>query len=277
MHIRYGFDIEISLPQETTIVTMMDVHPERQRDIVGQSTFHTDPGRGVESFVDGFGNVVRRVLAPAGSFSMTLDGIVADLGEPDLQAPEADAVSPSELPSAIFPFLTGSRYCETDLLSGFAWSQFGAIAGGWHRVQAICDFVHGHLAFSYPNARSTRTAAEALNERTGVCRDFTHLAVTLCRCLNIPARYCNGYLGDIGVPLDPAPMDFNAWFEVYLGGRWYTFDARHNTPRIGRVLLARGRDAADIPMFTSYGPHTLTKFVVITEECEKPSRRLLAA
>jgi transglutaminase-like putative cysteine protease len=177
----------------------------------------------------------------------------------------------------VLPFLTGSRYCETDLLAGFAWSKFGAIGGGWNRVQAICDFVNGHLSFSYPNARATRTAAEALQERTGVCRDFTHLAVALCRCLNIPARYCNGYLGDIGVPQDPAPMDFNAWFEVFLEGRWYTFDARHNTPRIGRILIARGRDAADIPMFTSYGQHVLSRFHVITEESDESSKQHMAA
>jgi transglutaminase-like putative cysteine protease len=277
MHIRYGFDIEISLPQEAAIVTLMDVHPERQADIVEQSAFKSDPVRGVEFFVDSFGNMARRVLAPAGMFSMRLEGIVADSGMPDVQALHADVVSVWDLPAAVLPFLTGSRYCETDLLSEFAWSKFSSVAGGWNRVQAICDFVNDRLIFSYPDARATRTASEALAEGTGVCRDFTHLAVTLCRCLNIPARYCNGYLGDIGVPLDPAPMDFNAWFEVYLGGRWYTFDARHNTPRIGRILIARGRDAADIPMITSYGPHLLSKFSVITQECDEASKRRIAA
>ena len=277
MHIRYGFDIEITLPQETAIVTLMDVHPERHADIVEQSPFQATPARGMQTFVDAFGNVARRILAPAGAFSMRAEGIVADTGKPDIQAPDADAAAVWDLPHDVLPFLTGSRYCETDLLSGFAWSNFGAIAGGWNRVQAICDFVNGHLAFSYPNARATRTAAEALQDRTGVCRDFTHLAVALCRCLNIPARYCNGYLGDIGVPHDPAPMDFNAWFEVFLGGRWYTFDARHNTPRIGRILIARGRDAADIPMFTSYGQHVLSRFHVITEECDYSSKRHMAA
>ena len=164
----------------------------------------------------------------------------------------------SELPPDALPFLRPSRYCETDLLSDFAWANFGGINGGWARVQAICDFVHGRLRFSYPEARPTRTASEALAEGVGVCRDFTHLAIALCRCLNIPARYCNGYLGDIGVPPDPAPMDFNAWFEVFLGDRWFTFDARHNQPRIGRILIARGRDAADIPMIASFGSHHLT-------------------
>ena len=166
----------------------------------------------------------------------------------------------SDLPPDTLPFLRPSRYCETELLSDFAWANFGAISGGWAKVQAICDFVHQRLRFSYPQARPTRTASEALAEGVGVCRDFTHLAVALCRCLNIPARYCNGYLGDIGVPADPAPMDFNAWFEVFLGDRWFTFDARHNQPRIGRILIARGRDAADIPMIATFGSHRLSRF-----------------
>jgi transglutaminase-like putative cysteine protease len=159
-----------------------------------------------------------------------------------------------------------SRYCESDLLSNLAWSRFGSIQGGWAKVQAICDYVHEHLRFSYPEAREARTAAQAIEERSGVCRDFTHLAIALCRAMNIPARFCNGYLGDIGVPPDPAPMDFNAWFEAYLGGRWHTFDARHNQPRIGRILVSRGRDAADVAMITSFGPHLLPRFTVITEE-----------
>ncbi len=172
----------------------------------------------------------------------------------------------SQLPVETLPFLLASRYCETEFLNQTAWAQFGHIQGGWARVQAICDFVHEHLTFGYPNARATRTAFEAFNERVGVCRDFTHLAVALCRCLNIPARYCNGYLGDIGIPADPSPMDFNAWFEAYLGGQWYVFDARHNMPRIGRITVARGRDAMDIPMLHTFGTHTLRRFEVITEE-----------
>ena len=170
---------------------------------------------------------------------------------------------------------SAAGYCETDLLSAWAWSNFGHISGGGAKVQAVCDFVHEHLTFSYPTARPSRTAKEALEERLGVCRDFTHLAITLCRCLNIPARYCNGFLGDIGVPPDPAPMDFNAWFEAFLDGKWYTFDARHNQPRIGRILISRGRDAADVAMITSFGPHALTRFTIITEEV--PSEAAKAA
>ena len=163
----------------------------------------------------------------------------------------------------------GSRYCDTQKLSDLAWSRFGAIEGGWQKVQAICDYVHGHLEFGYHHARNDRTASEGHAERRGVCRDFAHLAVTLCRCMNIPARYCTGYLGDIGVPRDPAPMDFSAWFEVYLDGRWYTFDARHNHPRIGRIVIARGRDAADVAISTGFGFTQLSRFSVITDEVEE--------
>jgi transglutaminase-like putative cysteine protease len=186
------------------------------------------------------------------------------------------AFKPREgLPPDALPYLRAGRYCETELLSNFAWAAFRSLEGGYAKVQAVCDYSHHRLRFSYPEACPTRTAAQAMDEQVGVCRDFTHLAVTLCRCLNIPARYCNGYLGDIGVPPDPAPMDFNAWFEAYVGGRWYTFDPRHNKRRIGRILIARGRDAADVPMITSFGPHKLTKFEVITQEI--PQDTALAA
>ena len=140
------------------------------------------------------------------------------------------------------------------------------VAPGWKRVEAIVQWVHEWVTFGYPNARNTRTAFEAFNERVGVCRDFAHLAVTLCRCMNIPARYVTGYLGDIGVPPVRFPMDFSAWFEAYLGGQWYTFDARHNTPRIGRIVMARGRDAGDVPITMTFGPNQLTRFEVTTDE-----------
>jgi transglutaminase-like putative cysteine protease len=244
----------------------MDVHPEIRSGVVQESVLELAPNMPAERFVDDHGNVVRRLTASAGEASLHLDGVFHCDGATDDVDPYADMVAVSDLPAETLPFLRPSRYCETDLLSSFAWTNFGGIIGGWARVQAICDFVHGRLRFSYPEARPTRTANEALGEGVGVCRDFTHLAITLCRCLNIPARYCNGYLGDIGVPADPSPMDFNAWFEVFLGGRWFTFDARHNQPRIGRILIARGRDAADIPMIASFGSHWLTRFTVVTEE-----------
>jgi len=275
MKIRYGFDIDMTIMQPTTLLTLMDVHPSRRRDVIHETPLASSQAIPIETFIDSYGNVSRRVTAEAGSLALRLEGVVRDSGRHDEVDPSADALPPSELPADVLPFLMASRYCENDLLSNFAWSQFGGIAGGWARVQAICDFVHERLRFSYPEARETRTAAQALEERTGVCRDFTHLAITLCRCMNIPARFCNGYLGDIGVPPDPAPMDFNAWFEAYLGGRWFTFDARHNEPRIGRILISRGRDAADVAMITSFGPHRLGRFTIFTEEL--PENVTLAA
>ena len=266
MFIRYGFDIDIQLWQPTAIVTAMDVHSSQRENVIWESRLAASSASSVTMFTDGDGNRLRRLVAGSGILTLKLTGVARDLGSPDDVDPHAACIPVEELPSEVLPYLRGSRYCETDLLSHFAWSAFGSIGGGYARVQAVCDYVHDRLRFSYPEARSTRTANDAMIEQTGVCRDFTHLAIALCRALNIPARYCNGYLGDIGVPPDPAPMDFNAWFEAFIGGRWYTFDARHNRPRIGRILIARGRDAEDIPMITSFGPHKLTKFRVITEE-----------
>jgi transglutaminase-like putative cysteine protease len=265
MHIRYGFDIELGLTGPTTLVTLMDIHPDRQADIVSQSRFDAGSHATVSPFVDRHGNQARRITARQ-PLRLRLDGVCADSGLPDPQREEARQVPVDQLDPEALYYLMPSRYCEADLLAGFAWQTFGHVPEGWVRVQAVCDFVHGHLRFSYPEADPTRTAAHALEGRCGVCRDFTHLAIALCRALNIPARYCNGYLGDIGVPPDPAPMDFNAWFEVRLEDGWHTFDARHNVPRIGRLLIARGRDAADVAMITSFGLHTLERFEVTTEE-----------
>jgi transglutaminase-like putative cysteine protease len=276
MHIRYGFDIEIEVQNPTTIIAALDVHPERRADILEENTLNVTPPSETETYEDDFGNLCRRIQAIPGLVTLRTKGIIADNGDTDPVVPTAAALPVADLPPETLQFLLGSRYCETDLLGDIAWQKFGYIEGGWAKVQAICDFVHSHIAFGYQNARSTRTAFQTYQERVGVCRDFAHLAVTLCRCLNIPARYCNGYLGDIGVPRDPAAMDFNAWFEVYLGGgfsngggqhgRWYTFDARHNMPRIGRIVIARGRDATDIPMLNTFGPHTLRRFMVVTDQ-----------
>ena len=275
MLIRYGFDIDIQLWQPATLITAMDVHESQRNAIVGENEFQISTGDRVHTWDDDEGNKFRRLTGGPGTLGVKLNGVVVNSGALDDRDPDAELVPVQNLPPDTLPYLRNSRYCETDLLSSFAWSAFGSIAGGYARVQAVCDYVHDRLRFSYPEARPTRTAAQAMAEQVGVCRDFTHLAITLCRCLNIPARYCNGYLGDIGVPPDPAPMDFNAWMEAYIGGRWYTFDPRHNTRRVGRILIARGRDAADIPMITSFGPHKLTKFKVITEEI--PERTALAA
>lgn len=274
MHIRYGFAIEIDCPQPTPVILRLDIHPDQRHDISDPDTLlASDAFSGtmvpIEApYLDSFGNICRRLVAPQGRLRLETLGKLHHCGFEDARAPGAEQHSPEELPPAVLPFLTGSRYCETDLLSTIAWERFGGIANGWDRVVAITDFVHRHLRFDYLQARDTRTAFEAFDERVGVCRDFTHLAVALCRALNIPTRYCNGYLGDIGVPADPAPMDFSAWFEVYLAGQWWTFDARHNRARIGRIVIARGLDAADVPMISTFGQHLLSRFEVITEEVE---------
>ncbi|PZQ82325.1 MAG: transglutaminase [Ancylobacter novellus] len=277
MEIRCGYRIELVCPQPTPAILLLDPHPDRDHDIVSGTdaavTALVD-GSAVESaeYTDGFGNRCRRLILPPGGVALSSDLVVHDSGMPDQFDRDAGEVFAGDLPSDVFEYTLSSRYCEVDELSATAWQLFGGYAPGWNRVQQICNYVNARLRFDYQCARSTRTAAQAMAEQVGVCRDFTHLAVALCRCMNIPARYCNGFLGDIGVPPDPAPMDYNAWFEAYLGGRWYTFDARHNVPRIGRILVARGRDAADIPMIHTFGPHILQKFEVITEEVTRESR-----
>jgi transglutaminase-like putative cysteine protease len=266
MLIRVGYEIGIRLFQPTPVVAALDIHPERTGDIRWESGLATSPHVETESYLDLFGNRCRRFLAPGGELTLRYDAVVADDGALDPLEPEAAEVPVNELPQECLAYLLGSRYCETDHMSGLAWNLFGNTKPGWTRVQAIVDHVHERLSFGYGYARSTRTAAQAHEERVGVCRDFAHLAIAFCRCMNIPARYVNGYLGDIGVPPDPAPMDFNAWIEVFLGGRWHTFDARHNKRRIGRIVVARGRDATDIPLIHSFGPHDLTTFRVWTHE-----------
>jgi transglutaminase-like putative cysteine protease len=272
MHVRYGYRIDILCDATTPVIAMLDVHPERRADLTMPDdpmiTSLTQEGGEVasETYLDGFGNICRRLVAPAGGVSIEAEGIIHDSGFPDADGAGAQAEPPESLPEETLVYLLGSRYCETDQLSDIAWNLFGCVPPGWSQARAVCDYVHHHLRFDHRQARPTRTAAEAYRERVGVCRDYAHLAVTLCRCLNIPARYCNGYLGDIGVAPDPAAMDFNAWFEVWLGGRWWTLDARHNTPRIGRILIARGRDATDVPLLNSFGQHRLGRFEVLTEE-----------
>jgi transglutaminase-like putative cysteine protease len=266
MLIRYGCQLSIIVERPTPLLCRVDVHPDRRGDIVGEHGLRTRPSLPLDPTSDIFDNIVQRCVLPAGETSLLLDGVIADAGLPDVHDADAQAIPVTELPGDIATYLNGSRYCETDKLGSLAWSTFGHLEPGIRMVQAICDFTHERLAFDYQRARSTRTAVEAHEERVGVCRDFTHLAIALCRCMNIPARYVNGYLGDIGVPPDPAPMDFNAWFEVYLGGRWFTFDARHNKRRIGRIPIARGRDACDVPMIQTFGQHVLETFRVVSEE-----------
>ncbi|MCC6734809.1 MAG: transglutaminase family protein [Bauldia sp.] len=266
MKIRAGYEIAYDCPQPTPMILELSVHPSRTADLVTWDRMKIDPPVPATTYHDGFGNFCHVIRAPAGRITLSSDFIVSDSGRPDEVAPEAPQVSLDRLPVDTLVYLMGSRYCETDRFMDLAWSLFGAVPKGWPLVQAIVDYVHHRIAFGYAFASPTKTAWMAHEERRGVCRDFAHLAVTLCRCMNVPARYCTGYLGDIGVPKDPAPMDFSAWFEAWLGGRWYTFDARHNRPRIGRILMARGRDATDVAITTSFGPNTLAAFTVITDE-----------
>jgi transglutaminase-like putative cysteine protease len=266
MQIRVGYDLTYSSPSATPMILTLNVHPSRAADLVVPDRMCVEPWCPTPGYHDSFDNLCTRIIAPAGPVRIFADAVVNDSGLPDAVAPEARQTPVEALPEDTLRFLLGSRYCETDLLSPIAWQLFGHTLPGWQRVQAVCDFVHGHIQFGYGFARSTKTAWEAYQERAGVCRDFAHLAIALCRSMNIPARYCTGYLGDIGVPASDAPMDFSGWFEAFLDNRWYTFDARHNTPRIGRVLIARGRDASDVAISTAFGPSGLTNFKVWTDE-----------
>jgi transglutaminase-like putative cysteine protease len=266
MLIRAGYEIRYETDAPTPMMAMLSIHPSRNKDLVTPHRITAAPDVPMYDYLDAFGNVCTRVTVPVGGMTLSCDFTIEDDGLPDPAAPGAVQHAVEDLPDDVIIFLLGSRYCETDRLSETAWSLFGHIAPGWQRVQAIVDFTHHHIEFGYHFARSTKTAWDAYQERQGVCRDFAHLAIALCRCMNIPARYCTGYLGDIGIPPVDAPMDFSAWFDVYLGDRWYTFDARHNRPRIGRILMARGRDATDTALTTTFGSATLTGFDVHTDE-----------
>lgn len=269
MLIRAGYRLVVDTCAPTPVVLMTNVHPSRSSDLLTPHRIIADSPIPICEYHDGFDNICSRLTLPRGLTTLACDFIINDTGRIDRQNPAAAQLDVSDLPSCVLTFLLGSRYCETDLLSDFAWSRFAAVPSGWPRVQAVVNFVHEHLTYGYEHARSTRTAWEAFNEKVGVCRDFAHLAVTLCRCLNIPARYCSGYLGDVGVEPLAVPMDFHAWFEAYLDGEWYSFDARHRIPRIGRILMACGRDAADVALTTAFGDMTLVGFDVHTEEVSK--------
>ena len=266
MQLRVGYELVFSFPQPTPIILLVSIHESRASDIVLPDRLNAEPATRVTRYRDGFGNWCHRVLAPGGQVRLTADGVIRDSGQPDEILRSAWQDSVEDLPDETLVFLLGSRYCETDLLSQAAWQLFGGISPGYSRVQAICDYVHNHISFDYQNASATRTAAQAFNERTGVCRDYAHLAIAFCRAMNIPARYCTGYLSDVGMPPPFAVGDFAAWFEAWLGGRWVMFDPRNNVPRMGRVLMARGRDAADVAITTTFGPNTLENFKVWADE-----------
>lgn len=265
MLICVGYDIALECVNPTPVHLLVDVHPSRRKDLIFEDQLYT-PALNVDGGLDIYGNRTQRLVSPAGMLNLSYRAVVTDSGELDPRPVFGREVPVSELSNHALHFLSGSRYCETDELTAIAWQLFGNVPPGYPRVQAICDFVHSRIRFDYQLARSTRTAMDAYKEGVGVCRDYAHLAIAFCRCLNIPAVYVNGYLGDIGVPQDPAPMDFSAWFEAYIDHNWVTFDARHNKRRIGRIVIARGRDAADVAMVTSFGQHRLAAFKVVCEE-----------
>jgi transglutaminase-like putative cysteine protease len=266
MLIRVGYELIYDCPQPTPMALMLNVHYSRAADLAMPDRVTTNPSIPIASYRDAFGNWCSRIVAPAGQLRLSSSAVVKDSGEPETIVLSERQQAVQDLPDDCVLFLLGSRYCETDRLTDIAWNLFGHAPTGTRRVQAICDYVHRHITFGYENARSTRTALEAFNEGRGVCRDYAHLAVAFCRCMNIPARYCTGYLGDMGMPPPYGPMDFAAWFEAYVDGRWHTFDARNNMPRIGRVLIARGRDATDVAITNTFGPNTLVSFKVWTDE-----------
>ncbi len=270
MHIRLGYELSYDFAIPTPMIVLLNVHYSRVANLERPDHIITTPSVPIQGYRDSFGNWCNRLIAPAGPFKLSSDSVIIDSGLPD--PIDADAVQHKveDLPADTLQFLLGSRYCETDVLSDEAWRLFSKTKPGWARVQAVCDFVHQHITFGYEHSRPTRTAAEAYAEKRGVCRDFAHLAVTFCRCLNIPTRYCTGYISDIGTPPPYGPGDFAAWMEVYLGGRWHVFDPRNNARRIGRVLIAQGRDAADVPLTHTFGPNRLTGFKVWTDEVVAP-------
>jgi transglutaminase-like putative cysteine protease len=265
MRIRAGYEITYECPAPTPMLLMLNVRPERLSDLESPDFIRTQPHVPLRQYRDQFGNLCSRILAPPGRLTLSADFVVRDSGRPDEIFPDAEQSPIDRLPDDVIVFLLGSRYCETQELNDLAWKLFGDVPAGWARAQAIVAYAHERITFGYEHARANKTAIDAHEERLGVCRDYAHLAITLCRCMNIPARYCTGYLGDIGIPAEGV-MDFSAWMEVYLGGRWRTMDARHNKPRIGRIMMAYGRDATDVAIVTNFGPATLADFKVITDE-----------
>lgn len=271
MLIRLGYDISFDIPVEVPILALLNVYASRTQDLLEPDLLKLDPPVPIDVYTDSFGNLCSRFVAQPGTVRLYNSTLIRDSGALDAQDPGAPEIPVKDLPTEVLRFLLPSRYCEVDLMTNVAADLFGDTPPGWGRVKAICDWVHSKVTFGYNFARPTKTALDVFTERTGVCRDFQHLAVTLCRALNIPARYVTGYLGDIGVPISPCPMDFSAWFEAYLGGCWWTFDARHNIPRVGRVLMAVGRDAADVALTTSFGIARLKNFTVVTDEVNDTS------
>lgn len=266
MLIEGGYDIAFRLKAATPMLLQVHLRPELHQRLKAPEAFRLEPAVPFHTYTDGFGNICTRLVAPPGLFKLSNRFVIRDNGKPDILPVQAKQAQVQDLPDEVLVYLLGSRYCDTDKLATLAWKTFGNTKPGWLRLKAIVDYAHRRIKFGYQHARADRTASEGHAERRGVCRDYAHLAITLCRCMNIPARYCTGYLGDIGVPPDPSPMDFSGWFEAYLGGKWHTMDARHNKPRIGRLLMARGRDATDAAISTAFGNAELMRFDIVTRE-----------
>jgi transglutaminase-like putative cysteine protease len=266
MELRVGYELVYDCPGPTPMILMLNTHFSHADAALTADLLITDPPVPITQYRDGFGNLCSRLVAPSGRFALSTTALFTVANLPEARSAEGRQHEIADLPDDCLVFLLGSRYCETDLLSNLAWSLFERSPMGAGRVQAICDYVHHHVTFGYEHARPTKTAAQVLDERVGVCRDFTHLAITLCRAMNIPARYCTGYISDIGEPPPYGAMDFAAWFEAYVGGAWQIFDPRNNKARIGRVLMARGRDAADVAISNTFGPNTLVRFDVRCEQ-----------
>jgi transglutaminase-like putative cysteine protease len=263
--------MRFELPAPVAFLTMLHVHPSLQANLLLPDDIKTEPDLPQRTFIDSFGNRCTRIFAPAGQMRLFHNTEIICPDTPDEIDLYAQEVPVQDLPDDVLRFLLNSRYCEVDRLSSTALDLFGGMAPGWQRVQAVIGYVYRIVQFGYPFARPTKTALDVYTERQGVCRDFQHLAITLCRGLNIPARYATGYLGDFGVPYT-TPMDFSAWFEVYLGNRWWTCDARHNCTRIGRVLMATGRDASDVALTTTFGVANLNHFSVVSDWLDEGSK-----
>ena len=266
MKIRAGYEISYDSPKPTPMILQLSVHPSRVPNLLSWDRVLLNPPILANTYHDVFGNFCHVIRAPTGRLILSTNFLMEDSGEPDAVNLQAKQHALEELPVDTLLFLLGSRYCETDRFTELAWSTFGKVPKGWRLVQTICDYVHDRIKFGYEFASPTKTAWDGHAQRQGVCRDFAHLAIALCRCMNIPARYCTGYLSDVGTPPPFAVGDFAAWFEAWIGGRWHTFDPRNNVPRVGRVLMARGRDAIDVAIATTFGPNTLVSFKVQTEE-----------
>ncbi|MEJ0006056.1 MAG: transglutaminase family protein [Steroidobacteraceae bacterium] len=266
MKIRFGYELIYNTAQSIPMVLMLRAAPGPSQRLVIADTMQTTPNVAMATFRDAFGNLGTRLEAPPGTIRISADGLLDDPGVPEPAFWNARETPIGALPHDALPYLLPSRYCESDLLQADALRLFGHLTPGWSRVQAICDFVNQYVTFGYQYARHTKTALETYRERCGVCRDFAHLAIAFCRAMSIPARYATAYLGDIGVPPVDAPMDFAGCMEVFLEGSWHTFDPRNNARRIGRLMIARGRDAADVAISTAFGPSNLQFFRVWTDQ-----------